>query len=494
MSSEVEVIDVSDSEDINELMKEMEELTGENRRRSSSKKSSRKRKSSGSSTPESPLRRPFSRDPRTRPSKSAEKTRYVYVAEDRPAYGFKHPKDHHFNDDIPETEGVNPLHHLGYCMEDLATFLETIPGIIPNLNNVATDIYNLGANRPCADPFCRYGRARKPANKKTVTIDKKLFIRDFIETEPSKRTSVATETGPSAGIKDGAYCLPAPCKGVEIAPTTPTAWSRGLDPERLVLKRALQHQVPEKTAKLLAESARIEFRLEVQKLDPKLAGTTWVRLDRSGTTCEKGTSTDTQAKPSMKCQSTDTFDLTNLTPTSTPSNTGSTLASQGPHLTSLDHRENSPKQACGTLQMTTSRRPGSPELRYGPGTGTPEARRGSDPRHASGTGVPLRSTPEAERGSETRYASGTGVPSKSTPEAEQGSIRHHQDSSTGPAPRSPYCYNCKRYGHWYQDCAQPRGHFCKNCGAVGVSAEKCPACKKRRRQDRQKRKKAEGRF
>lgn len=157
----------------------------------------------------------------------------TYVIEDRPRYGFQQNKMHFFNTNpIKIRSGFgNPLNHLRFYYLFIEEFLRKHSGLRENLNAVVRDIYDLGASRPCADLFCRYGQAWKvPAPD--VTRQTQTNVRDYVEpSDPLPKSFSATsstETEPSATVRDVAYCLPAPVEGKELTPRKATAWSRRL--------------------------------------------------------------------------------------------------------------------------------------------------------------------------------------------------------------------------------------------------------------------------
>lgn len=155
--SDIEVIDVGD-ETLEDLADEVDGLVNGDL-------------SSEESEGEPPLRRPRQRRDgyassagRDQPSSSPE---YADISTDEPQYGFSYPRVSHPFDDVPVIEEINPLHYLGYCQQEVAQFIRRTPGLLTNLNEMFRDVYDFAANRPCADPFCRYGRARRSTAPET---------------------------------------------------------------------------------------------------------------------------------------------------------------------------------------------------------------------------------------------------------------------------------------------------------------------------------------
>lgn len=70
---------------------------------------------------------------------------------------FWYNRKFHRNADVPPMDTENPLGGLIYCMPEMAKFINSTLGLLHNLNLVAERIYNLAANRSCADTFCQYG-------------------------------------------------------------------------------------------------------------------------------------------------------------------------------------------------------------------------------------------------------------------------------------------------------------------------------------------------
>lgn len=207
--SDIEVIDVVD-ETLEDLADEVDGLVNGDL-------------SSGESEEEPPLRRPRQRrdsyassGDSDHPSSPSE---YADISTNEPQYGFSYPRVSHPFDDVPVIEEINPLHFMGYCRQEVAQFIKTTPGLLPNLNEMFRAVYNFAANRPCADPFCAYGRARRSTAPETDV--RKANLRDlppdFEErcgdrrprchvtatqtTEETVTSSTSTQTGPS-GLAD----------------------------------------------------------------------------------------------------------------------------------------------------------------------------------------------------------------------------------------------------------------------------------------------------
>uniref|UniRef100_A0A6V7ILN7 Uncharacterized protein n=1 Tax=Bracon brevicornis TaxID=1563983 RepID=A0A6V7ILN7_9HYME len=62
----------------------------------------------------------------------------------------------------------------------------------------------------------------------------------------------------------------------------------------------------------------------------------------------------------------------------------------------------------------------------------------------------------------------------STTERPQPSLNDNRPRRRRGKPR-PWCYDCRRRGHDYQQCAQPIGEpFCGQCGFRFLAVDVCP--------------------
>lgn len=123
---------------------------------------------------------------------------------------------HFVGSDVPELETDNPLDELQYCLNQLRKFIPTVPNLVLKLNRVANHLYRLGANRPCANPWCEYGRAAKPM----------VLPTEYAKIKEKKTRNGSTMTDNNAGEPGlvTSVCLP-----------TEGAWRKSLSPTQSTL-------------------------------------------------------------------------------------------------------------------------------------------------------------------------------------------------------------------------------------------------------------------
>lgn len=192
----------------------------------------------------------------------------------KPPGNFWWNRKYHRNADVPTIDEANPLVGLEYCLTDIADFIASQDGLLLNLNLVAERIYNLGANRPCADEFCQYGRAARPV----IPEPKELRIQDVSVSLKDAATSTPRYQDLMNG--EAQFCLPTLIQGRKLAPTKKTPWSSGMDPKNLALAHASRGGVPGKDAVKAAKFTEKAVRKARIRSDPKLKSEVQVALDQ----------------------------------------------------------------------------------------------------------------------------------------------------------------------------------------------------------------------
>ena len=169
MSSKPEVVDLTDGEDLDfdDIAEEIEFMTADMQAPSTSGQTNNRRYRA----PQGP------RGPPPYPE-------YERDILEPPGNFWRNRKDH-YGSDVPPMDETNPLIDLEFYLPELAKFIGSQGGLLQNINLVAQRIYNLGANRPCTDPFCQYGRATKPV----VLSPKEVEIHEVLTPTTNAGTS-----------------------------------------------------------------------------------------------------------------------------------------------------------------------------------------------------------------------------------------------------------------------------------------------------------------
>ena len=488
--SEVEVVDLSDDE----LMDQLDDIIGST-------------ETGPEPEQEPPLRRPFRsgaynpRDPRQRPRSSYVQTKFMG------SYVSCHKRDRHIFDDLPEVETQNPLENIKFCIGTIADFLHNVePSLIPNLNLVARRIYALGANRPCADPFCNFGRARKTQLPTTEGKIREIDTRDAVtETEadrsgkrdladaatnttpcpvlatPSKCT-IATNTGDASprvcsetqtDEQDwlmsvlAAACVPNPhAQGIECSPSQPTLWSSGERSTTMQLAQNLAAGMP------VAEAV---FRAEFAKPPPPPEPPVY----RHSFAPES--STDRTASRKRRSPAKTTSDTIGKRPAPDPGTADHPVSEAGRRPPKQGTATGEPRWLGSDPTDKEQPTPGTGDSRVNPDAG----HRGSLLREtASNSGVSRPKRPRSPNG-----------PRCADHREAEGSLRRTQQPSRRAEARqrsSVFCFNCRQYSHRWQECNEPvTSDFCVECGNRGVRTEHCGRCRNRRRREKQKKRKRE---
>lgn len=192
----------------------------------------------------------------------------------KPPGNFWYNRKYHRNSDIPPVDETNPLIGLQYCLPELARYIVSQDGMLQNLNLVAERIYNIGANRLCADEFCQYGRAARPVipePKEAKIQDISVSVQDAISSTPRYFDLMNGKVQ---------FCLPTLDKGREMVPAKRTLWSSGMDPKTLALAHASFGGIPGSEAVKAAKSTQEAFKRAKIRTDPKLQSEVRVALDQ----------------------------------------------------------------------------------------------------------------------------------------------------------------------------------------------------------------------
>ena len=252
-----EIVDLTQGDDFNDLANEVESMAAEQSGPSTSGRTRNQRRYRPPQGPKGPPPYP------------------TYEREIlSPPGNFWWNRKHHRCGDVPPIEEANPLKGLKIYLPEMASFIASQDGLLQNLNLVAERIYNLGANRPCADEFCQYGRAARPVipEPKEIRIqDVSVSVQDAVTATPRYRDLLNAEVQ---------FCLPTLVKGRKLAPTKRTLWSSGMDPKTLALAHASFGGIPGRDAIKAAKSTDRAFKKAKVRTDPKLQSEVRVALDQ----------------------------------------------------------------------------------------------------------------------------------------------------------------------------------------------------------------------